>query len=84
MRALLSLRNRDIIIDTAMKSFVEHTPKPYLVPLCSFFPDLNSAQIMEIPVGVGVAPWRALRVIAMCWLEVDVMLLSRTQPQEWF
>ncbi len=51
MRALLSLRNSEVIFDAVMKSFEAHTPKPYLVPLCSFFPDLDSAQIMEIPVG---------------------------------
>ncbi len=37
--------------DTVMKSFERRTPKPYLVPESYFFPDLNSAQMVEIPVG---------------------------------
>ncbi len=52
---LFSSRNSNLIFDAVMKSFEAHTPKPYLVPESSFFPDLNSAQIMEIPVG------------GMCW-----------------
>ncbi len=48
---LSSLRNHGVIFGAVMKSFETHTPKPYLVPVCPFFLDLDSAQILEIHVG---------------------------------
>ncbi len=48
---LLNLRNKDVIVDAVMKSFQAYTPKPYLIPVNGFFPALNSAQVLEIPVG---------------------------------
>ncbi len=51
MRAAVQFEEERRHFDAVMKSFEAHTPKPYLVPLSSFFPDLNSAQILEIPVG---------------------------------
>ncbi len=55
---LWSTRNKDVIVDAVMNSFEAHTPKPYLKPVSSFFPELNSAQILEIPVG-GRCYWVA-------------------------
>lgn len=43
------MRTEDVIADAVVKSFEVHTPKPYLKPVNSFFPELNSAQVMEIP-----------------------------------
>ncbi len=48
---LLCMRSKDVIVDAVMNSLEAHTPKPFLKPVSSFFPDLNSAQIYEIPVG---------------------------------
>ncbi len=53
---LPSMRNKDVIVDAVMKSFEAHTPKPYLKPVSSFFPEVNSAQLLEIPVG-GRCRW---------------------------
>ncbi len=48
---LLSLSKNNVIIDTHLKSVLRHTPRPYLMPVSTFFPDLSNAQILEIPVG---------------------------------
>ncbi len=45
------MKGKDSIVDSVLTSFEEHTPKPILKPLNSFFSELNSAQIFEIPVG---------------------------------
>ncbi len=45
------MRNKDVIVDAVMKSFEAHTPKPYLKPMSCFFPEVNSAQLLEIRVG---------------------------------
>ncbi len=50
---LLMIRSKDVIIDAFLRSFEEHTPKPYLQHVSCFFPDLDSPQIREIPVGGG-------------------------------
>ncbi len=47
---LISMRKSNVIIDTYLTSVEKFTPKPYLVPVSSFFPELNSALITEIPV----------------------------------
>ncbi len=48
---LLNKRSEDGLVDAVINSFEAHTPRPYLKPVSSFFPELKSAQIMEIPVG---------------------------------
>ncbi len=48
---LLSLRKKNVLVEAYLKSLEGSTPKPYLVPLSPFFPDLSDAQVMEIPVG---------------------------------
>ncbi len=48
---LFTLRNTDVILDTVKKSFEDQARKLYLVPACSFFFNLNSAQILEILTG---------------------------------
>ncbi len=48
---LASSRKPSGIIDIYLNSVKKYTPKPYLVPVSSFFPELNSALITEIPVG---------------------------------
>ncbi len=48
---LARARKSNVIIDTYLKSVEKYAPKPCLVPVSSFFPELNSALITEIPVG---------------------------------
>ncbi len=48
---LVTLRKSNGIVDTYLNSVEKYTPKPYLVPVSSFFPELNRALITEIPVG---------------------------------
>ncbi len=48
---LVSLRAANAIVDVFLKSIETNTPKPYLLPVNSFFSDLSSGQIMEVPVG---------------------------------
>ncbi len=58
---LSNLRGKDVIVDAIVSSFEAHTSKPYLKPVTSFFPELNSAQINEIRISdscfcVGSSP----------------------------
>ncbi len=48
---LFSAKRDSDLIDRVLDSFEVHTPKPYLKPVSSFFPQLKSAQITEIPAG---------------------------------
>ncbi len=48
---LSRMRNKDVIVDAVMNSFETHTAKPYLKPVSCLFPEVNSAQILEVPVG---------------------------------
>ncbi len=48
---LLRLRRTSIIVDKYLKSVETNTPMPYLVSLTPVFPELNDAQLYEIPVG---------------------------------
>ncbi len=47
---LAGVRKSNFIVDTFLNSVEKYTPKPYLVPVSSFFEELNSALITEIPV----------------------------------
>ncbi len=51
MRTLLEFEDTDVIVEAVMNSFKAYAPKPFLKLVSSFFPDLNRAQIMEIPGG---------------------------------
>ncbi len=48
---LESLRMSSILVNSYFKSIEKFTPKPCLVPMNSFFPELHSALMMELPVG---------------------------------
>ncbi len=48
---LRNSREDSAIVDAYLKSVQEHTPKPYLLPVSAFFPDLSTTPIMEIRVG---------------------------------
>ncbi len=48
---LVSLRDSNVIVEQFVHSVEKCTPKPYLHPVSSFFPELDSSQMMEIPAG---------------------------------
>ncbi len=52
---LASVRKSNVIIETYLSSVEKFTPKPCLVPVNSFFPELNSALTLEIPRWRGCA-----------------------------
>ncbi len=47
----MNLRKSSAVIETYLKSVQSNTPAPYLLPVNSFFPDLESGLVMEFPVG---------------------------------
>ncbi len=48
---LAGMRKSNFVIDTYLNSVEKYTPNSYLVPVSSFFLELHSALITEIPVG---------------------------------
>ncbi len=48
---LSNLRRSNVTVDAFLNGVENCTPTPYLLPVNSFFPGLNNALIMEIPVG---------------------------------
>ncbi len=48
---LRSLRQVDVVVDVYLKSVESCTPKPFLLPVSTFFPELASAPKIEVPIG---------------------------------
>ncbi len=71
------LRKSSALVDAYLKSMEKWTPKPCLMPLSTFFPELDDALVMEIslggrcwcvassPCGRYIAGWRLGRIL---WL----------------
>ncbi len=74
MRASVEYEEQGIIVGAVMNSFEAHTPKPYLKPVSSFIPEMNSARNWRFPLVVGVAAWLAPLAGATLLLEVVMTL----------
>ncbi len=77
---LASVRKLNVIVDAYLQSVEKCTPKPYLLPVNSFFLELDSALIMEVPVGprcLCVANSPCGRYIAV-GAEADIVVAERT------
>ncbi len=48
---LVDLRKSSAVVETYLQSVQRNTPTPYLLPVKSIFPDVESGLVMEIPLG---------------------------------